>query len=320
MQTRLYAATRCCDSRHRTAGPWAGSSKGTAPPTGMLSRLAIGVPAGAGGSVVPPPAPFPVPLVDLVRALGTRLRSRGRRDRLGRLGRAPREQRPRDPQRERAGGDDGSPEEPPPAQILRRERAFPPAHRTRGERPCAFGLDQAREERTPRDRVDRIRTEEVRMDVPRRRQEQDQADPEAAGRPRDRGDPEERAEPDRDLQQRDPDAGQDRGVREHAQDRADRAPLRERSELIAHEVGRPRVQEVVVEELLHARVHERHAEERPQDPQRPRLPLPARREARWSSRDRGALGGSTGCVRDGHGGRVSVPRVRGRCAGGSDPV
>jgi hypothetical protein len=136
-------------------------------------------------------------------------------------------------------------------------------------------LDDREREREPRDRVDRVGTEEVRVGVPGRREPQGHVHREAPDRGGEHRHPEERAEPDRDLEQRDPDTGEHRHLSEDAHQRSRRCAAREPGELRPDVVASAGSEEVRIEELLDPGEQEGHTQEGPEDPDRPRHLDPA---------------------------------------------
>ena len=89
-----------------------------------------------------------------------------------------------------------------------------------------------------------------------------------------------RPEPDRDLHQSDRDTGENGRVAEDAHQWSGRRPGREAGELRPDVVAATGSEEVGIEELLRTCEDERDAEERPEDPDRPRHLDPALRDAR----------------------------------------
>ena len=160
----------------------------------------------------------------------------------------------------------------------------------RATRSRTLHLHHACEQREPRDRVDRVRAEEVRVDVPRRGQQERQAHDEPADGCGQRRDAQQRADADRDLDQRDRDPREHRRAREDEQERTCRGPLREPVELGPHEISAPRSEEVRIEELLRSREQERRPEESAKDPERPRKLDPSLGEPSLAPRRRDGSG------------------------------
>ena len=120
---------------------------------------------------------------------------------------------------ERQPSHDRSPEELAAVQVIDHLERTDPATRSR-----TLHLHHACEQREPRDRVDRVRAEEVRVDVPRRGQQERQAHDEPADGCGQRRDAQQRADADRDLDQRDRDPREHRCAREDEQERTCRVP------------------------------------------------------------------------------------------------
>ena len=209
----------------------------------LMARTASGTRSRDAAGPVTPAAVRP-------RITGDRTRERTRGERHTE-GRAPDEPGPQE----------GSPVQP----VRERTQAGQAA-------PGASGreLPHADAERQPHHAVRRVRAEEERMDVPGRRQEQRQVDQEAHHRGEHHEGTRQHGQPHGDLGEGDRHAREHRRVPEHAEQRPRGGTRREPAELGADEVRTPLAQEVRIEELLRAGEHERAAEERPQDAERPR--------------------------------------------------
>ena len=122
------------------------------------------------------------------------------------------------------------------------------------------------------------------MHVPREREPERQVDREPDERDGEHPDAEERPQPHDELREPDPDPDDERMRREHAHQRSHRIAVGEARELAADEVGSAAVQDVRVEELVHAGVDEGDAEEGAKDPQRPRHRRPRPRDRERAGR------------------------------------